>query len=70
MPQRREHRESNFSNRELFEHVDLALDCFEKSLQRLERQQKELTERIAFIAPTESDIRQEVESFINGSLAT
>lgn len=59
----------NYSNRELAEHIDLALSCFADTLQRLDRQQQQLAERIAFIAPTESDIRREVESFINSLAA-
>ena len=58
----------NYSNRELFEHVDLALDCFDKSLARLERQQKELAGRIQYIAPTPSEMKREVEEFIERSL--
>jgi hypothetical protein len=57
------------SNQELAEHVDFALHCFADTILKLERQQQQLAERIAFIAPTESDIRREVESFIRNSLA-
>ena len=49
--------------------MDLALDCFEQSLVALQRQQKELAERIAYIAPTQSDIEREVDTFIGRSLA-
>jgi hypothetical protein len=35
----------------------------------LRRQQEELAARIAFIAPTQADIRAEVEAFIKESLA-
>jgi hypothetical protein len=57
------------SNQELADRVDFALECFAETIISLKRQQQELAERIAFIAPTESDIRREVENFITKTLA-
>lgn len=67
LSQQHRHRQ-NLSNRELFEHIDLSLDCFEKSLMRLERQQKELAGRIQFLMPTPSEVTREIDEFIERSL--
>lgn len=46
-----------------------SLEVFASALLDLKHQQEELADRIAFIAPTESDIAHEVDQFISKSLA-
>lgn len=62
-------RSSSGSNRDLLEHINYSLGLLGDAVIALERQQKELADRIAFIAPTQSDITREVEAFIDKSLA-
>lgn len=57
------------SNQELAERIDYSLGIFGDAILELARTQEELAARIAFIAPTDSDITQEVEAFIAKSLA-
>ena len=57
------------SNQELLKRIDYSLGIFGEALLDLKLEQEKLSARIAFIAPTDSDIAREVESFITKSLA-
>jgi len=52
------------TNRELSNSVNFALGVFADKLIAMQGQQEELAARIAFIAPTPSEIDREVDHFI------
>ena len=59
----------SISNKELADRIDHAVEVFCDAVLSLERQQKELAARIAYVHPTQSDVTREVEEFIDKSLA-
>lgn len=62
-------RPSRLTNHELAERIDFAVGVLCDSLLELRKQQQELAARIAFVNPTESDITNEVQAFIDKALA-
>lgn len=60
------------SSREIadrLERIDHALGNFGDALVDLKRQQKELSDRIAFVMPTDGDVSREVDEFVRKALA-
>lgn len=57
------------SNQELADRIDASLGIFCEAILDMKREQQELAARIAFVMPTDGDIRREVDEFITRALA-